>query len=390
METHPYGKWSRGIHERMAPSRVPLSCSVEVTRRCPLSCRHCYNNLPLGDRKAARDEMNCEEHCRILDQLAEAGCLWLLYTGGEPFAREDFPDIYRYAKGKGMLITLFTNGILISERIADHLAAWLPFSIEITLYGRTREVHEQVTRVPGSYDRCMRGIMLLMERGLPLQLKTVALTINRHEIGDMKRFAQEDLGVEFKYDPMINPRIDCSRAPLAVRLSPAEVVALDLRDPQRATEWQEFAGRCSNPVGTPSTGHELYLCGGGVNSCAINPYGMLHLCVLSSAAGYDLRKGSLREGWERFLLDLRNTRASRSTKCLGCGLRAMCGMCPANGELECTDPESPVDFLCQVAHLRAYSLGIPVPAHGDCEYCPGGKGYETMMRTAESLKKGCY
>ena len=65
----------------------------------------------------------------------------------------------------------------------------------------------------------------------------------------------------------------------------------------------------------------------------------------------------------------------------------MCGMCPANGELECGDPEAPVDFLCQVAHLRAYALGLPVPEHGECEYCEGGGGYEEMRARAESLKE---
>jgi hypothetical protein len=47
----------------------------------------------------------------------------------------------------------------------------------------------------------------------------------------------------------------------------------------------------------------------------------------------------------------------------------MCGMCPANGELENRDAEEPVDFLCQVAHLRSKALGMPVKPHGECNYC---------------------
>ena len=131
----------------------------------------------MGDQEARRSELTYEEHCRLLDEITEAGCLWLLYTGGEIFARKDFLDIYTYAKQKGLLIGLFTNGTLITPKIADHLAEWRPFMIEITLYGRTRETYEQLTGIPGSYDRCMRGIRLLMERGLPLALKTVGVTI---------------------------------------------------------------------------------------------------------------------------------------------------------------------------------------------------------------------
>ena len=171
-----------------------MNGTIEVTHRCPLECAHCYNNLPVGDADARRRELSTDELRRIIDEIAEAGGLWLLFTGGEIFARQDFLEIYTHAKQRGLLITLFTNGTQITTAIADYLVEWPPFSIEITLYGRTRETYERLTRVPGSFDRCMRGIRLLKERGLPLKLKTVAVTINRHEISDMQRFAEEELG----------------------------------------------------------------------------------------------------------------------------------------------------------------------------------------------------
>jgi len=149
---------------------------------------------------------------------------WLLYTGGEIFARKDFLEIYTYAKQKGFLITLFTNGTLLTEAIADYLAQWPPFAIEITLYGRTRETYEALTAIPGSYDRCCAGSNCCASEGFPLKLKTVATSINKHEVLAMRQFAEEELGVEFKMDGQINPRIDCSQSPLAVRLAPEEVV----------------------------------------------------------------------------------------------------------------------------------------------------------------------
>ena len=194
METVSYGEFSQTFHARTMERHLPLSGTIEVTRRCPLTCVHCYNNLPMADHEAARTELSYEEHCRILDELADAGCLWLLFTGGEIFARRDFLDIYTYAKTKGFLITLFTNGTLITPRIADYLAMWRPFAIEITLYGRTRETYERLTGVPGSYDKCLRGIHLLLERKLPLALKSVAVSVNVHELHDMQAFADE-LGV---------------------------------------------------------------------------------------------------------------------------------------------------------------------------------------------------
>ena len=242
-EASGYTEFTNRLHERVGGRRIPLDVSIEVTRRCPLACAHCYNNLPMADREARSGELRTEEHCRLLDELADAGCLWLLFTGGEIFARADFLDIYIYAKRKGFLITLFTNGTLVTRRIADTLAEWRPFAIEITLYGRTRETYERLTGVPGSYDRCLEGIRLLRERGLPLSLKTVAVSVNRHEIGDMKAFAEEELGLPFKFDAMMTPRIDCSQSPLEVRLRPEEIVELDLGDSDRVRDWEVFARR---------------------------------------------------------------------------------------------------------------------------------------------------
>jgi radical SAM protein with 4Fe4S-binding SPASM domain len=390
MSEIPYGDFSAGFYRRAGSSRLPLNATIEISHRCPLECAHCYNNLAMNDRGARDRELGADEYRRILDELAEAGCLWLLFTGGEIFARRDFLDIYAYAKEKGFIITLFTNGTLVTPRIADFLAEWRPFSIEITIYGRTKETYERLTGVPGSYDRCMRGIDLLMERGLPLKLKTVAVTINQHEVWDMMRFAEDEVGVAFKFDSAINPRIDCSQSPLATRLSPSDVVRLDLEDPRRVEEWarfQESFGEISKAAGESSD--RIYTCGGGINSFAIDPYGRLSICTMSQSDMFDLRGGSFREGWDEFLGKVRlGKKRSTLTKCVSCGLKSMCGMCPANGELENKDPEAPVEYLCHVAHLRAMTLGLEIPEHGACEYCAGGVVHDRVAQEAEALKSG--
>jgi len=236
METLSYADFSQGIHQQGTRKRVPISGAIEVTRRCPLNCAHCYNNLPLNDPTAQSSELTFREHCRILDEISGAGCLWVLYTGGEIFARNDFLDIYTYAKEKGLLITLFTNGTLITEKVADYLAEWRPFSIEITLYGRTKETYERITEVKGSFNRCLRGIRLIKERGLPLKIKTMAMTLNQHEIQDMMEFVERELGLGFRFDAMINPRVECLPGPLAARLTPQQVIDLDSQYPLRMKE----------------------------------------------------------------------------------------------------------------------------------------------------------
>jgi len=386
MNTQSYGAFSQSLHQRYFGERSPLEASIEMTRRCPLTCLHCYNNLPMGDTDARERELSKEEHFRVLDQLVEMGTFWLLYSGGEIFARKDFLEIYTYAKHKGFLITLFTNGILINERIADHLLEWPPFSIEITLYGRTKATYEALTGIPGSYERCLHGIELLRTRGLPLKLKTVPTTVNKHEIFSMKRFAEEELGVEFKFDSQINPRIDCSQSPLGVRLSPEEVVALDMHSAKAADEYRELAERDINSAPGLSHIDTVYFCGGGMKTLAINAYGHMSICAISQQDTYDTWQGSLKEGWEKFLLAVRTQKRKQLTKCAECKIQSLCGMCPANGELESGNKETPVPFLCEVAHLRALSLGLEVPAHGDCEFCASGVERDRLHHAAERIR----
>ena len=385
MDQVSYGAFSADLHKRQAGQRLPMQVSIEVTRRCPLECQHCYNNLPMGDQDARNRELNTEEHFRVLDELEEMGCFWLLYTGGEIFARKDFLEIYTYAKKKGFLITLFTNGTLITEKIADYLVEWRPFVIEITLYGRTKETYEALTQIPGSYERCLRGIELLRSRGLPVKLKTVATSINKHEISAMRSFAEEELGVEFKIDGQINPRIDCSQSPLAVRLKAEEVVALDLHAPKGVSEYRRLAKHDLENPPNLAKNDTVYFCGGGMNSFAINAYGGIGICVISQQETFDIRGAGVRQVWEESLLRLRTTKRTRLTKCTQCRIQSLCGMCPANGELENGDRESPVEFLCNVAHLRAAAIGVEIPAHGNCEFCAGGSEHDNLVESARRI-----
>ena len=378
-----YGEFSLALHNRFAGKRTPMEVSLEVTRRCPLECQHCYNNLAMGDLPARNRELTKEEYFAILGELADMGVIWLLFTGGEIFARKDFLEIYTFAKQKGFLITLFTNGILVNEKIADYLREYPPFAIGITLYGRTRETYEALTQIPGSYERCMRGIRLLLDRDLPLKLKTVGTSVNKHEVLGMKEFAEQELGVEFKFDSLVNPRIDCSQAPLAVRLSPEEVVTLDLYWPNIAAEHRKNLEQGMQSPAEPAS--TVYTCGGGLKAFAIDPYGHMSICVISHQDTYDIRKGSLREGWEQFLLKVRQRERRQISKCTHCKIKSVCGMCPANGELESGNAEAPVEFLCEVAHLRAMALGFEVPEHGDCEFCAHSERRQMLAAAAQRI-----
>jgi radical SAM protein with 4Fe4S-binding SPASM domain len=298
------------------------------------------------------EELTYQEVCHIIDQIVDAGCLWLCITGGEPLIRSDFMDIYSYAKQKGMFITLFTNGALLTPKIADFLAELRPFKIEITLYGMSEETYEEITGVRGSFERTLRGVELLLERGLPLNLKSMIFTTNKHELQEMKKYA-EKIGVSYKFDTMINAKLDGSLEPTKLRLSPAEIVELDLADPERVKGMHDFFDR----YGTVRPRNNLYICGAGTYNFHISSAGELGMCTTSREPHYNLRQGTFRDGFYNAIPAVRRQKRTRYSECQTCELIGVCEQCPAWGQLEHGDPEARVDFVCQVAHLRADAFG---------------------------------
>ena len=349
-----YTEFSSRIHDKTAGQRIPISGSIEVTARCNLRCVHCYINLPAGDIDAKQKELTYKQICDILDQIADEGCLWLLFTGGEPFIRPDFLDIYTYAKNKGFLITLFTNGTTITPHIADYLSEWRPFSIEITLYGITKETYERVTGVQGSYEHCMRGIELILDRTIPLKLKSMIMTLNKDEIWDMRNYA-ESSGVDFRYDPLLNLRLDYDQRPAEFRISPEEIVDIDLSDKKQMKKLRSFIDKFLGPV---NNSEYLYQCGAGVRTFHIDANGQLSVCMLSRVPSFDLRNGRFRDGWYEFVPNVLTQKWLRESPCKKCDLISFCGQCPGWALVEHADQERPVEYLCQIAHARAEALGL--------------------------------
>ena len=283
-----YSEFGKRLRSRIADQRIPIRGSLELTFRCNLRCAHCYVSHGYSNA-SSKGELSYAEICNVVDQIVDEGCLWLLLTGGEPLLRPDFLDIYTYAKRKGLIVTLFTNGTLMTPHIADYLADLPPHKVEISLYGRTQQTYERVTGIPGSYDRCMRGIDLLLERNIPLDLKTVLITLNQHELDDIRTFT-EDLGMTFRFDPMINAGVDDVNDPTVYRLSPEEIVQYDIDDEKRSTEFQKFCGTMSDLQFDQSS---VYVCGAGVTAFNVDPYGKLSTCMMARTPSYDLRQGDL-------------------------------------------------------------------------------------------------
>jgi len=338
-----YDEFNLQLLKKAALQRIPIKGSLELTFRCNLRCQHCY----VANGGQGQAEMSTPEIQDLLEQVVDAGCLWFLLTGGEPLLRQDFNQIYLFAIHKGLLVHLFTNGTLITPPLADLLAEWRPFSVEISLYGYTQETYERITGVPGSYARCRRGIELLLERKIPLKLKTMLMTLNQHELQQMQAFARS-LGVNFYYDTLIHMGLNGDRRPLEVRLPPESIIHFDNEDPARRAAWQEILSKPFQPASA-----RLYTCDAGKNSFHIDPFGNLSLCMLDRRQSYDLRQGAFHDGWKNFLSSACLQEYSANNACGQCRLRTICTQCPGLAWIENRDPEQRVELICEIAHQRA-------------------------------------
>jgi len=348
--------------------RYPLGATFELTERCNLRCLHCYIKQPAGSPEAASRELMLPQVQVVLDKMADAGGMFLVLTGGEPLLRPDFPKIWRYAKGKGMLTTLFTNGTLLTPQIADLLAEYRPYAVEITLYGATAQTYERVTGIPGSYARCLRAIEMLLYRGIRLNLKSVVLRANRHEMDAMAGLAAQ-YGTPYRFDGVLWPRLDGGEAPFEQRLAPAEVIGLDEGHPERLAEWKRLGEQFA---GVAVRNEYVYNCGAARRTYHVDSAGRMSACMMARRPAFDLVGGNFQEGWELLGAAIRAKR-TLDTPCLTCTVGALCMQCPGWSQMAHGDDETPVDYVCEMGRLRASEIaasvligsdgdGMPIPA----------------------------
>ena len=353
------------LWDKMKARRVPVSFDLEITARCNNDCRHCYINLPAGDREAKAQEMTVDEIGDIADQALELGAVWCLITGGEPLLRPDFADIYLLLKRKGLLISVFTNACLIADEHVALFERYPPRDIEVSVYGVTKETYETVTRRSGSFVRFMRGLDRLLGSGVKVRLKAMALRSNLHEIDEIAAFCRQRTKDYYRFDPQLHLRFDGDPARneeiKSERLSPEEIVALERADPERFESLQKRCDKLIVPEFAQHTCNHLFHCGAGNGSFNVSYDGLFRLCssLYHPDCVYDLRRGSLSDAWHNFVPQVRDMRSDRREfleTCRVCPLINLCMWCPAHAYLETGDLDGPAPYFCAVAHARAEML----------------------------------
>ncbi len=372
------------FNRKATQQRVPLAGSIELTRRCNLNCVHCYLGPPSG-RASEHWELTTAQWLSILDQATEAGCLELLMTGGEPLLRPDFAAVYRHAKHNGLLITVFTNGTLVTAEVAALFADLPPRQVEVSLYGATAATYERIAGVQGSFERCMSGLRRLLDARLHVGLKTVLMTLNRQEFSAIQHMA-ETLGVEFRFDAAIFPRLDGDKTPVRLRVPAREAVAREMADETAVQKWRDFFRR----QGAITPSGALYQCAAGVTAFHVDAAGSLRPCLMVAEPSCSLLDHSFRTGWDTVIPLLRERKPRAGFVCGTCAKRALCGYCPAYFTLENGAEDVCSEYLCALGRLR-YEAIAPIAKkaaqeqrEGGCDELRNPAAEEAALREAQA------
>ncbi|MDZ4856099.1 MAG: radical SAM protein [Nitrospirota bacterium] len=342
------GTFLESLSTKAAGSRKPESVTFELTYGCNLRCVHCYNPT----HRALPHELTTSEVCGLLTQLADLGVLTVTFTGGEPSVRPDIGDILRHARRQGLMIRLMTNATRITTSLTDLLLEVGVSQVNVSIYGATEAVYERMTGVAGSYRQFRHGLFHLAAAALPVVVRMPVTTINHEEIQACRQLV-ESLRMKFQYCLEIMTTITGDRTPLQYRLSPEEKVRID----QELLPYRS----ASTPEDACSANQSFIECACGQSQFAITPYGDMNLCTAFPIPRYNLRTGTVKEGWEALKRTVDEARPNERYECPTCEVRPHCRLGRSDAWLETGDMSSCLPHYKEWAQLedRTHALLDP-------------------------------
>jgi radical SAM protein with 4Fe4S-binding SPASM domain len=317
------------------------SLFIRVADRCNHSCEHCF------EVQGHRGELDTQSVLRIIDRAADDGVLFLTMSGGEITLRSDLLELVQHARGRHLAVTLYSNAYLMTEQLASRLAELGVWQVQVSLYAVDPEIHDAVTRVPGSHEKSVRGIEMLRAAGVQVAISFPLMARNVHQRREMLVLA-ERLGCYLRASEQLSGGEDgSSRSEL--RAEPATLVEL-----------QPGAQLDFSPEAT-SRARAGRTCGVGRGNLAIDPNGDVRPCTMLAVP--------LGNAVNESLAEISQSAAARFIKsidvqalhgCRDCDLIAGCGRCHAIARREAGDALGPYLSSCElaVARYRSTQAGV--------------------------------
>jgi AdoMet-dependent heme synthase len=334
------------MNDRAQRLGVPFAAQLDLTYRCNEQCVHCY--LDHDDH----GEMSTIEIKHLLKEMADAGVFILTLSGGEIFLRKDFFEILEYARDLTFCIKLKTNAVLIRETQAARLRDLGVESVQVSIYSHRPEVHDAITKLPGSLRRSINAIRFLRSQGLKVVMANVLMTHNLHDHPGVRALAEE-LGAKYTLDPTITPMMDGARSILDLNAGEAALRSL-FHDESYVGDAAEF---CAPPRAFGEESMDSLPCSAGHTGCYISPYGEFYPCVQFPLSCGNVRQQPFLDIWRNSpqLKEVRSIRLRNLTSCSQCAHGASCTRCPGLAFLE-GNMRGPSTADCERSYART---GVP-------------------------------
>ena len=325
---------------------IPISVHLDLTYRCNERCVHCYLNHD------DHGEMTSAEIKGLLGQLAGAGVFFLTLSGGEVLMRRDFFDILAEARRLLFNVKVKTNGVMIGHEQARQMRELGVEQIQISVYSHRAEVHDAITKLPGSLKRTIAAIRFLKSQGSKVTIANVLMSGNLADNAGVIQLAKE-LGVAYTVDPTITPKIDGDRSILNLRIDGSELHGV-FRDPRLVGDVDQF---CAVPPEPDADVMEGLPCSAGHTACYISPYGDVYPCVQFPLPCGNVRQQNFLDIWHdsKQLKEVRSIRAKDLTVCSSCAHVGTCTRCPGLAFME-GSMRGPSTADCEKSFQRT---GIP-------------------------------
>jgi radical SAM protein with 4Fe4S-binding SPASM domain len=326
------------LADKIEKNYIPVTGSIELTWRCNLSCRFCYQY------QDSPDELTFNEMKGILDELASLGCLFLSFTGGEPLLHKDFWDIAEYAGAKQFALTLQSNGTLINQDYAKKIKELNFFDVHISLLGAKRQTHDWLTQSAGSFDKVINSLELLRRQNIRVMLKTTAVKQNFPELSQIQRIARQ-FGCKQVVSPIVSAKGNADKGPLEFRMDDSQMrdfyTAVFKKASRYKDDYQSHAGE------------GMVNCRCGRTGFCINPRGEVYPCVGLPVSVGSLKEESFKDIWDHsgFIKSIRQAGIDDLPVCSRCDLLSICMRCKGMAYMEDNSILAPSQEACRIAHI---------------------------------------
>lgn len=348
------------LHAKAARLHIPLNGTFELTPLCNMDCRMCYVRMTREQQEAIRPLRSAEEWLALAAEAKKHGLLYLLLTGGEPFLRPDFREIFQGLHRMGFLISINSNGTMIDEAIVEWLKKTPPVRINLTLYGASDATYARLCRNPQGFTQAARAVRLLKDAGISVKLNCSLTPYNAQDLDDIFAFAkQEGLLVQatsYMFPPL---RRDAALVGRNDRFSPEEAAWYAARIESLMNGEADFLERMKERSlnGLPSDLEEDCMetegdgirCRAGKCSFWVTWDGRLLPCgMLPGEHAANVFETGFDAAWQQAI---RAAEAIRlPARCKTCGLRSQCRACAAMVLTESGNYHQVPEYRCRMAH----------------------------------------